>query len=68
MRGSASVMLSVVYTCLLLCTVLAGDVRCLADAQALMDATGADGVMSAEPLLMNPMLFDQQNQPQDVSY
>jgi hypothetical protein len=31
-----------------------------------MAATGADGVMSAEPLLMNPMLFDPQ-QPHDVS-
>jgi hypothetical protein len=28
---------------------------------------GADGVMSAEPLLMNPMLFDAAMQPQDVS-
>jgi hypothetical protein len=32
-----------------------------------MDATGADGVMSAEPLLFNPMLFDPRNQPLDVS-
>jgi hypothetical protein len=31
-----------------------------------MAATGADGVMSAEPLLLNPMLFDPQ-QPHDVS-
>lgn len=43
-----------------------GDVRCLADAEALMAATGADGVMSAEPLLNNPMLFDP-SQPPEVS-
>lgn len=43
-----------------------GDVRCLEEARALMAATGADGVMSAEPLLMNPMLFDPQQQPQNV--
>lgn len=42
-----------------------GDVRCLAEAAALMESTGADGVMSAEPLLMNPMLFDAAMQPQD---
>jgi tRNA-dihydrouridine synthase len=34
-----------------------GDVRCLADARALMAATGAAGVLSAEPLLHNPALF-----------
>jgi hypothetical protein len=45
----------------------AGDVRCLEEARALMAATGADGVMSAEPLLMNPMLFDAVQQPHDVS-
>lgn len=45
----------------------AGDVRCLDEARALMAATGADGVMSAEPLLMNPMLFDAVQQPHDVS-
>lgn len=31
-----------------------------------MAATGADGVMSAEPLLNNPMLFDP-SQPPEVS-
>jgi len=45
---------------------LAGDVRCVSDARALMAATGADGVMSAEPLLFNPIMFDPQ-QPHDVS-
>jgi tRNA-dihydrouridine synthase len=35
-----------------------GDVRCLAEARALMEATGAAGVMSAEPLLINPALFN----------
>lgn len=34
-----------------------GDVRCLAEGRALMAATGAVGVMSAEPLLLNPALF-----------
>ncbi len=35
-----------------------GDVRCLADAERLMSHTGADGVMSADPLLYYPALFD----------
>ena len=35
-----------------------GDVRCLDDARALMAHTGADGVLSAEPLLYYPALFD----------
>jgi tRNA-dihydrouridine synthase 1 len=34
-----------------------GNVRTLADAQRLMDETGADGVLSADPLLVNPALF-----------
>ncbi|KAI8471105.1 MAG: dihydrouridine synthase-domain-containing protein [Monoraphidium minutum] len=39
-----------------------GDVRCLDDARRLMAHTGADGVMSAEPLLYYPALFDPQLQ------
>ncbi|GBF92704.1 tRNA-dihydrouridine(16 17) synthase [NAD(P)(+)]-like [Raphidocelis subcapitata] len=35
-----------------------GDVRCLADAERLIEATRADGVMSADPLLHYPALFD----------
>lgn len=34
-----------------------GDIRCLADARRLLQATGADGVMSASPLLDDPGLF-----------
>jgi len=34
-----------------------GDVRSFAEAQACLEATGADGVLSAEPLLSNPALF-----------
>lgn len=34
-----------------------GDVRCLADARRLLEHTGADGVMSASPLLNDPALF-----------
>jgi tRNA-dihydrouridine synthase 1 len=34
-----------------------GDIRSLAEAQACLEATGADGVLSAEPLLSNPALF-----------
>lgn len=41
-----------------------GDVRTLADARALMKHTGADGVMSAEPLLMDPALFSHQKNPE----
>ena len=36
-----------------------GDVRCLADVDACLDATGADGVLSAIPLLEDPALFSQ---------
>lgn len=35
-----------------------GDVRNLAEAAECMAATGATGVLSAEPLLLNPRLFD----------
>jgi tRNA-dihydrouridine synthase 1 len=34
-----------------------GDIRSFAEAQACLEATGADGVLSAEPLLSNPALF-----------
>lgn len=34
-----------------------GDVRCGADVLRLMEETGADGVLSAEPLLEDPALF-----------
>ena len=34
-----------------------GDIRSLAEAHACLEATGADGVLSAEPLLSNPALF-----------
>lgn len=34
-----------------------GNVRTLEDAQRLMAETGADGVLSADPLLVNPALF-----------
>ncbi|PSC69788.1 TRNA-dihydrouridine(16 17) synthase [NAD(P)(+)] [Micractinium conductrix] len=34
-----------------------GNIRTLADCHALMDATGVDGVMSAESLLVDPALF-----------
>ena len=34
-----------------------GDVRTLAEARKCLEATGADGVMSADPLLENPSLF-----------
>lgn len=34
-----------------------GNIRTLADCHALMDATGVDGVMSAESLLADPALF-----------
>jgi tRNA-dihydrouridine synthase 1 len=34
-----------------------GDVRSFAEAQACLEATGADGILSAEPLLSNPALF-----------
>lgn len=34
-----------------------GNVRCLEDAVACMEHTGADGVLSASPLLENPALF-----------
>ncbi|KAF8065442.1 HAP2 [Scenedesmus sp. PABB004] len=41
-----------------------GDVRCRADADALLAATGAEGVLSAEPLLMDPALFSPERPPQ----
>ena len=34
-----------------------GDVRTLAEARKCLEATGADGVLSADPLLENPSLF-----------
>jgi tRNA-dihydrouridine synthase 1 len=34
-----------------------GDIRSLDEARACLEATGADGVLSAEPLLENPSLF-----------
>lgn len=34
-----------------------GNIRTLADCEALMAATGVDGVMSAESLLVDPALF-----------
>ena len=34
-----------------------GDIRTLAEAEKCLEATGADGVLSAEPLLENPSLF-----------
>ena len=34
-----------------------GNVLCLEDALRLMEETGADGVLSADPLLVNPALF-----------
>lgn len=40
-----------------------GGVRCLADAQALLTASGAEGVLSAEPLLHDPVLFSSQRLP-----
>lgn len=36
-----------------------GNIRTLHDCQALMEATGVDGVMSAESLLADPALFSQ---------
>lgn len=44
-----------------------GDVRCRPDAKALMSYTGADGVLSAEPLLRNPALF-QSDAPVDAMH
>lgn len=41
-----------------------GDVRTFADARALMQHTGADGVLSAEPLLMDPALYSPQKNPE----
>ena len=34
-----------------------GDIRSFAEAQKCLEVTGADGVLSAEPLLSNPALF-----------
>lgn len=34
-----------------------GDIRTFAEAQKCLEATGADGVLSADPLLENPSLF-----------
>ena len=39
-----------------------GNIRTLADCEALMEASGVDGVMSAESLLADPALFSQVKQ------
>lgn len=45
-----------------------GDVRTIHDAQRLMQYTGADGVMSAEPLLVDPALFDDKRLEPEVRH
>jgi tRNA-dihydrouridine synthase 1 len=45
-----------------------GNINTLADCDALMAATGVDGVMSAEALLRDPALFSQVRARQVVGW